>query len=126
MAEIIGIIDEKVVALLSLPIAPGTPILLGQTNIEHIKFNHPEDFDTYFNSISYILAEPDFVIPHPKEQSLQYIKILNDHVLVAVKLSTSGQYWVRTMFTMSSEKIERYTKGNLFNKYALKDKRPQP
>lgn len=119
MAKIIGIIDEKVVTLLSLMIAPGTPILLGETNIEHMKYNHPDDFDKYFDSIPLILAEPDFVIPHPKEPSLQYIKILDDHVLVAVKLSTSGQYWVRTMFTMSSEKIERYTKGNLFSKYLL-------
>lgn len=42
-----GVIDEKVIELLHLTIKPGTQILLGKSNIEHMKTSHPEDYYKY-------------------------------------------------------------------------------
>ena len=40
----VGKITEKVINLLNLHINPDIPIFLGDTNIAHMKANHPSDF----------------------------------------------------------------------------------
>ena len=56
------------------------------------------------------------MIPH-KDGSLQYVKVFDEHVLVAVRLSSKGVYFARSLYVMSPEKVNRW--GYLFERYSL-------
>lgn len=119
--EKIGEIKEVVITVLNLSLNPDTPIFVGETNIEHMKSEHPEDFEKYGGKLAEILENPDYVAKHPKKDSIEYIKVFydeekDDHVLVAVRASKTGIYYARTLFVMGTEKVEKYT-----NKGALKE-----
>lgn len=46
MAEIIGYFHQPVIDLLNLPdLTTDTPILIGESNIEHIKNRHPYEYE---------------------------------------------------------------------------------
>ena len=40
----VGEITESVIEALGLSIEPGTPIFIGQSNIDHMMSRHPDDF----------------------------------------------------------------------------------
>lgn len=113
----VGEIDQRVCEVLGLSIIPGTPILLGPTNVEHMKSSHPEDFAKYFCKLENILADPDFLNLHPKDGSIQYIKIFDAHVMAVVRVSSKGTFFARSIFEMSDQKIETYRQKNLLKKY---------
>jgi hypothetical protein len=99
--EIVGYLKQNVIDLLGLPVSAGTPIYLGPTNIEHMKVKHPDDHAKYFSELKNILTTPDFVVPDPVQGSLQFIKILDEHVMVIVRASGSvGKYYARSIYCM--------------------------
>jgi hypothetical protein len=115
--KIIGQINQRVIDLLGLSVLPGTPIFLGETNIEHMKKEHPKDFCKYFPYIKNVLSSPDYVALHPTNGSIQYIKIFDRHVVVAVRVSGKGSFFARTIFEMNPGKVEQYRKRNALKKY---------
>jgi len=44
----IGAFSSSVIKLLNLDIPINTPIFIGESNILHMKNNHPVDFEKYF------------------------------------------------------------------------------
>ena len=115
----VGQIKQNVITLLGLTIAPGIPICIGNTNIDHMKASHPEDFAKYFCEIENILANPDYVIPNPKDKgSLQYIKNLDVKVMVPIRPSGSGKFFARSVYCVGDQE-ERLAKAGLFEKYKL-------
>lgn len=115
----VGTISQKVIDKLGIPLTPGTPINLGPTNIEHMQREHPTDFEKYYCELENILANPHYVIPDPKQGSLQYIRILDAHVMVVVRVSGKGVYFSRSIYKMGSEKVERWERMGLFEKYQI-------
>ena len=113
---VIGQIDQSVIDLLGLPISSGAPIIIGPLNEKHMIDEHCENYIKYFGEIGSILKNPDYVIPH-KTGSLQYVKVFDEHVMVAVRLSSNGVYFARSLYVMSQEKVDRW--GYLFEKYSL-------
>ncbi|RFB11471.1 transposase [Bacillus sp. HNG] len=118
----IGVLDEVVVTVLNLSLEPNTPIYISDTNIEHMKDEHPEDFEKYGDKISDILSEPDYIAEHPNNGSIQYIKVFIDEetqerVLVAVRSSKRGILFARSLFVMSDAKIKSYEKRGAFKEY---------
>lgn len=113
---VIGQIDQSVIDLLGLPVSEGSPIIIGPLNEKHMIDEHPENYIKYFGEIGNILEKPDYVIPH-KDGSLQYVKVFDEHVLVAVRLSSKGVYFARSLYVMSPEKVNRW--GYLFERYSL-------
>lgn len=117
--EKVGEINDIVINVLDLSLDPNTPIFLGETNLEHMKKRHPEDFEKYSGKIAEILENPDYVAQHPKKDSIEYIKVFydtdkDDHVLVAVRASSAGMIFARTLFVMADRKVEQYkAKGAL-------------
>ena len=75
-----------------LSVAPGTPIFIGQTNIDHMKASHPADFEKYFSCLEEILANPDWVIPDPEGGGIQFVRQIDTRVIVAVRASGSGAF----------------------------------
>jgi hypothetical protein len=115
--EKVGQIKDIVISILNLSLGPNTPILLGETNLEHMKSEHPEDFEKYGSKLGEILQNPDYVAKHPRKDSIEYIKKYydedkGDYVLVAVRASKTGIYYARTLFVMGDEKVSKYNKKN--------------
>ncbi len=59
--RIIGYFPQNIIDLLDLDIRAGTPIYIADSNIEHMRTSHPEDFAKYGCDIEDIIANPDYV-----------------------------------------------------------------
>lgn len=121
-SEKVGIINETVIKLLNLTTAKDTPIFVSETNIEHMKTKHPEDYAKYGDKLVDIISQPDYLALHPKNGSIQYIKVFYDEakeerVLVAVRTSKQGTVYARSLFVMSDDKVKRYEGKNAFKEY---------
>ncbi|WP_094545748.1 PBECR2 nuclease fold domain-containing protein [Petroclostridium xylanilyticum] len=111
----IGEINQRVIELLGLDIQPGTPIIIGQQNIDHMLSQHPEDYKRYGGRIEEIIENPTYVSKNPRQESIEYIKVFEmdgKHVLLAVRVSGKGVYFARTLFVMSEEKVRKYREKN--------------
>lgn len=115
--EIIGYISQAVIKTLDLNIPPDTPVFIGESNIEHIKNRHPYEFDKYYRDISRIINSPDYVGINPKDSSILFVKLYNvngEYIRVAVKITSGGKYFAKTLHSLSTCNAERYLeKGTL-------------
>lgn len=113
----IGVISKEIVDLLQLNIDPDTPILIGDSNISHIKNRHEYEYDKYFQCLPDIIREPDYVGLSPKDNSIQYVKefiIDSEYIRVAVKVTRNNKCFVKTLHLLSTCNTERYIqKGTL-------------
>ena len=116
----VGIIDKKTIDLLGLSLPAGTPILLGESNINHMKESHPNDYEKYFPCLEDILAAPDYVNLNPKDHSIKYIKTIDEHVVVGVRVSTKGKVFARTIFTFEDWKFKQYADGGYLKEHTKK------
>lgn len=111
--EIIGYISQSVINLLNLELAPGTPVYIGTSNIKHIKNRHPYEYDMYFSEIQNIIACPDYVGRNPKDDSLLFVKqyqVHDEYIRAAVKITSGGKCFARTLHALSTCNTERYIK----------------
>jgi proline racemase len=111
--EVVGTLTKKVIDTFGLSMDEGSIILCGNANKEHMKAEHPDDFEKYGNKITEIIAEPTYICKHPKKDSIEYVK----HVLVAVRASGTGILFARTLFVMDNEKVRKYKQKNAFKLY---------
>ena len=59
-----------------------------------------------FNEIHLVINEPNYVGLHPDGQSIQFIKVTKENVLLAVKLDKALD--VRTMYVITDNKLQNY------------------
>lgn len=115
--EIIGYISQAVIKTLGLHITPNTPVFIGESNIEHIKKPHPYEFDKYYRDISIIINSPDYVGINPKNNSILFVKqykVNGEYIRAAVKITSNGKYFAKTLHSLSTCNAERYLeKGTL-------------
>jgi hypothetical protein len=110
----VGVITAQVIRILNLKVAAGTPIFLGESNIAHMKSEHEADFGLYGDLIEEIISAPTYV--GLRKGSIEYIKELSEYVKIAVRVSSDGSYFARTLYTMNPDKVEdMVAKGNLFS-----------
>lgn len=114
----IGTISQKIISAFNLPCPANTPIMIGDTNIDHMKDTHPIDYHRYGPHIEEIILSPDYVGLDPKNNSVDYVKEFvingNEYVMVAVRVSNSGKYFARSLFVTDKGKIDRFlAKGTL-------------
>lgn len=113
MAKEVGKISDRVVELLEIPLQAGQPILLGDSNISHMKARHPADYEKYGQYIPEILASPDYVGVNPSDSSVEYVKefqIDNDYVKVAVRLSGGGALYARSLYVLNPNRVHNFIK----------------
>ncbi len=113
MNKRIGKINKKVIDALNLEIEENTPIFIGEANIEHMKIRHPETYKKYGKFIPDIIEQPTYVARDEKKNSIEYIRkyIINkEMVLVIVRSRGKDKHFVRTMYIMAEDKIEKYKK----------------
>ena len=115
----IGYFSQEVIDLLNLDICAGTPIYIGDSNIEHIKRRHPYEFDQYFPCIEEILSEPDYVGQNPKDQSIAYVKLYqlgSEYIRVAVRITPKGVAFAKSLHLLSTYNAERYIERGTLKK----------
>jgi len=110
----VGEISQRVIDLLGLSVDAGTPIYLSTSNIEHMVNSHPHDFESYGMDLENILNHPDYVGTNPKDNSIEYVKLYlvqnKEYIKVAVRVSTSGNYFARSLYSRDVSKMERFIK----------------
>lgn len=115
--KIVGAITPAIAAILGLPPASDAQIYLGQSNLLHMKTKHQQAFEKYGAELINILAYPDYVGQNPTDGSIEYVKefqVDNDFVKVAVRLSTNGLYFARSLYVLNSRRVKNYiAKGTL-------------
>lgn len=120
MNKQIGIVNKKVIRLLGLDYKKELPIFLGDSNIEHMKRQHPEDYEKYGKHIEDIINNPTYIAKNPNQGSIEYIKeykIDNEFILVAVRISNSGTMFAKTLFKMTERKKNIYLNKGYAKKY---------
>lgn len=119
--DIIGTLNKGIIDKFNISgLSEEQHILCGKDNKEHMKQEHPDDFDKYFNRIEEIINEPTYIAKHPRKDSIEYIKEIEeggDKVLVAVRASGRGVLFARTLFVMEPEKVEKYRNKNALVPY---------
>ena len=96
------------------------PIILGDTNVEHMKREHLQDYNKYGKDIEDIINNPTYVAKNPNQGSIEYIKeykLDNDFVLVAVRISNKGTMFAKTLFRMTEKKKNIYLSKGYAKKY---------
>ena len=115
--EIIGYISQAVIKTLDLKISPNTPVFIGESNIEHIKSRHPYEYEQYYQDIGLIINSPDYVGLNPKDDSILFVKLFKvngEFIRVAVKITSGGKCFAKTLHSLSTCNAERYIeKGTL-------------
>lgn len=120
---VIGNLDKFIVDTFKLDFIEGEPIYIGASNLDHMKSEHTKDFEVYGSKIKEIINNPDYIAKHPKKKNsaIEYIKVYkdtnNEHVLVAVRATGKGTLFVRTLFVMDSEKVDKYRQKNALIPY---------
>ena len=74
--KIIGTLTQTVIDEFNLNLKEGQPIFIGESNLNHMKSEHPEDFEKYGDKISEIINSPDYIAKHhnKKNSAIEYIK----------------------------------------------------
>lgn len=119
MRKKIGVFSARIVEILELDIPAGTPIYIADSNIEHMKTSHPDDFAQYGSELSNIIANPDYVGKNAKDDSIEFTKeyyINGEYVKVAVRIFTHNIYYARSMYVLNPKRVKNFiAKGTLKN-----------
>ncbi len=110
--DIVSFLTEKAPHL-SDALSADTNILFWKDRIKHTEL-HKNDFisDKEFyhciEQIPSIIANPDYLSVHPKDNSVLFIKDFSSHVSVAIRISASGSLSYRTMYPIMDAQLANY------------------
>lgn len=116
----VGFITQTTINLLGLShIEPNKEICVGPTNINHMQRSHPEDFARYGKCLEEVIQSPHYVMLHPSNGSIRFIREYiedGERVLVAVRASSGGSFFARSLYIIEEAKLESYrSTGNLMD-----------
>lgn len=117
----IGKITKDIIEILGLDYNEEKTIYIGDSNINHIKERHFEDYIRYGNNIKEILKKPTYLARNQRKNSIEFIKrykIKDDYVMVVVRVSKNNINFVRTMYIMDETKVKKYFNHNYFYPYS--------
>lgn len=120
MNKKIGIVNERVIQLLGISIEKNTEIFLGNDNIVHMQKRHLSDYAKYGSEIADIIASPDYVGYHEKDDSIEYVKeypVNNEFVKVAVRPTRNGNYFARSLYILNNSRVRNFIKKGTLVKY---------
>jgi phage-Barnase-EndoU-ColicinE5/D-RelE like nuclease3 len=117
----VGILNQNVIRLLNLKINP-CDIVIWDARLAHIElhkkdFKNEESFVKHIELIPEIIENPDYIGLHPTKNSIEFIKILDELMIVAVRIKNKGNLAVRTVFILSETQLIDYMKGGTVVKY---------
>jgi len=112
--KLIGMISATVIKTLGESgrhYSSGDRIYLGNRNIKHIKRNHLSVYMKYRNRLPQIISKPDFVGINEDDGSLEYVKMFDDHVKLAVRIAGDERLYIRTMYIVYKSRTEHFVKS---------------
>lgn len=109
--QVVGKLRQEIIDLLGITLVAGD-ILMYPGAIKHIQRKRPDDFNKYFQRIPEIISEPDYVGVHPTEHdSVEFVKVIDNDVLVAVKFSPEGYLYLSSMYALTPVKVPKRLKS---------------
>ena len=106
--KIVGVLQSKINRLLSINL-PITEIYVFPGLRKHILLKHKNCLK-YLGDINIIIQEPDYIGVNPNEQnSVEYVKTLDNNVLVSVNLSSDSDenyLFVSSVYDISNAKLQ--------------------
>ena len=112
-ARIIGIITSAVLDALGEEgqlYKVGDIIYLGESNVNHIKRRHSSDYTKYGDRLSQIILDPDYVGINEEDDSLEYVKVFDNHVKVVVRVAGDDRLYIRSLYTVYQSRTEFFIK----------------
>lgn len=87
-------------------------IVIYDDRYDHIEkhkyeFSSIFEYDNALSSIELIIAEPDFIVIDDKKKGIEFIKTLNDNILIAVRLSSSAELKIKSLYPINEVKRKR-------------------
>lgn len=71
--------------------------------IKHIKKRHPGILESFGHLIPEIIEFPDYVGQSPRHpNSVELIKVVSEHLLLAIKLDPSGYLFVSSFYELNN------------------------
>lgn len=102
-------------------------IFIDEGTIRHIKKRHPYTYRTYFNKLSEILSNPDYIgMDGLGENRFEFVKKYKDMLLVALKIDEMFRIFVSSMYIVEAHRIEKriaYGKLKVVDTHQLKSKK---
>lgn len=116
--QLVGHISSKIVKALGLDVLAGTPIYISDNNILHIRETHSDAYMKYFNDLEDIISNPDYIgiagVAIPSIEYVKQYKVNDEYVNIAVRATSNGIYYVRSMFIIEEGRLNDYIrKGKL-------------
>lgn len=101
--QLVGIIPGKITSYYSV-VCKSHEVYMPPGVLKHLyKRGHWNDFITYHQDIPHMISNPDYAGQNPKElNSVELYKVVNDHVLIAIKLNPSSQLFMGTFFVLKN------------------------
>lgn len=105
--KVVGLHSDTYNRLLGLSL-PVSNIYQSPGLFKHIAKRHP-DCLKYYSNIPDILASPDYIgCDRKKADSIEFVKKLDEYLLVAVTLDVHGNYlYVSSMYDQTLDKVQR-------------------
>ncbi|MGX9756886.1 PBECR3 domain-containing polyvalent protein [Clostridioides difficile] len=110
--KVVGIIDEELAELAGIKYTG--KIYASSGVIKHIKKKHRGQlskniFNDILETIKTVLKSPEYIGSHPKKpgKSVEFVKKLDDYILVATELDTKkGYLYVSSLYAIKEAKLE--------------------
>lgn len=118
--KVVGIIDEELAELAGIKYTG--KIYASSGVIKHIKKKHrgqlsKDIFNDILETIKTVLKSPEYIGSHPKKpgKSVEFVKKLDDYILVATELDTKkGYLYVSSLYAIKEAKLEsRISSGRI-------------
>ncbi len=112
----IGELTSEVIDKLNIDRKPCN-IVMSRDKLKYTE-KHKDDFKNesdYFKCVQKIPAiinNPDYVGLHPNDDSIQYIKRVDELMLVGVRIKQFGEMYYTTAYPISETKLQNYINNN--------------
>lgn len=110
----VGTLQKNIIEKLDLNFDENSEIFLGDSNINHMKESHPEDFFKYGSYLERILATPDYIGKNPNDESIEYVKTFlideQEYIKVAVRVSKGNKLFARSLYVLNNKRVENFIK----------------
>ncbi|WP_342416132.1 PBECR2 nuclease fold domain-containing protein [Paenibacillus sp. FSL R10-2782] len=117
---VIGKLTQEIIDLLELPYEE-KDIVLWKGRIKYLEkhqsdFPSEEAFIKHLKAIPSVIKTPEYVGLHPKGNSIQFIKRIDDLMLVAVRISHNQNWAFRSAYPISQDTFNAYLQANTVKK----------
>jgi len=110
----IGVLSKEIIDLLNLNRDP-CDIILWEDRFKYIQkhkgdFKSEIDFECHVAAIPEVIENPDYIGVHPHKNSLEFIKRIDELLIVVVRIKQQGDLAFRTMYPLSQKQLQEYLK----------------